>query len=388
MSVLQRKAQVGNHEHQARSMTVPKALRVALAKVADKSFDMALAVIGVVQERWSGDEIEGKMEADKLLMLLDGPLSATGGAVLDSALVSALVQQQTTGRVGAIPATGRKMTATDAALCAPLLDGLFQRAHEFLETPEDRNVLPAYKFGARAENPRLFGMAMGQAKYHVLRLTIDIAAGTAQSTVCLILPVPEPKPAPFPDESGAEPVEQSATLERSVMGLKAELSAVLCRVRLSLSEISNLKPGDCLQVPSEAFDAVELLSIQGQRIGRGTMGPVAGHRALSLNGAASTRSSDNDSMMTDEDEDEESCDYSNLNLPDLDIPPSPSMLQPDADGGFEDLSNLPDLPDLGDFDSDLSGGFPDLPDLPDLPDEVDHGDDLPNLDDVPKLNIA
>lgn len=95
MSVLQRKAQVGKQDHQARAMTVPKALRVALAKVADKSFDMALAVIGVAQERWSGDEIEGKMEEGKLLLLLDGPAAATGGAVLDATLVNAIVQQQT-----------------------------------------------------------------------------------------------------------------------------------------------------------------------------------------------------------------------------------------------------------------------------------------------------
>ncbi len=387
MSVLQRKAQVGNHEHQARSMTVPKALRIALAKVADRSFEMALAVIGVAQERWSGDEIESKMEADKLLLLLDGPSCATGGAVFDNTLVSALVQQQTTGRVSGTPPGDRKMTATDAALCAPLLDGLFQMAHGFLETQEDRDILPSYKFGARAENPRLFGLAMGEAEYHVLRLTIDIAAGTAQSTLCLVLPVPEPKLDLLADSSETDAGFGGATLERSVMGLNAELSAVLCRVRLTLAEISKLKPGDALQVPSEAFDKVELLSIEGRRIGEGAMGQVDGHRAMMLNGAVAAGNNDKDLRATDPDGDEEASDYSNLNLPDLEIPPSPDMLKPGLDGG---LDGLPDLPDIGDMGVD-PGELPDLPDLPDLPEftgEIDHGDDLPDLDELSNVKMA
>ncbi|MEM9576591.1 MAG: FliM/FliN family flagellar motor switch protein [Pseudomonadota bacterium] len=370
-------------------MTVPKALRVALAKVADQSFGMALAVIGVAQERWPGDEIDSKLEADKLLLLLDGPSCPTGGVVLDSTLVSALVQQQTTGRVSGTPAADRTMTATDAALCAPLLDGIFQRAHGFLETPEDRETLPAYKFGARAENPRLFGLALGEAEYHVLRLTIDIAAGTAQSTLRLILPVPEPKPKPdlLSDASEEGAPMRGTTLERSVMGLNAELSAILCRVRLTLADISKLKPGDALQVPSDAFDKVELLSIEGRRIGEGAMGQVDGHRAMMLNSAVAVGARDKDMAPSDPDGDEQASDYANLNLPDLEIPPSPEMLRPGDESSIDGLPDLPDLPDIDDL-GENPGDLQDLPDLPDLPGEVDHGEDLAALDALSEVKMA
>ena len=129
MSVLQRKATVGRQEHQARAMTLPKSLRVGLAKVADETLHMALAVIGITQERWAGDEIKDKLDDQSLMLLLDGPTGGTGGAVMDFALVSALVQQQTTGRVATSPAAERKMTETDAALCAPVLEKLFLRSN-------------------------------------------------------------------------------------------------------------------------------------------------------------------------------------------------------------------------------------------------------------------
>ena len=51
MSVLQRIAQAGKQEHQVRSMTVPKSLRVGLAKTADELLGMALVVIGAMLER-------------------------------------------------------------------------------------------------------------------------------------------------------------------------------------------------------------------------------------------------------------------------------------------------------------------------------------------------
>ena len=141
MSVLQRKAQAGKQEHQARAMNVPKALRVSVAKIADEIFDMALVVIGISQERCEGDTIAEKLDDASLLMLLDGPGRSPGGAMVGPELVGAMIQQQTTGKVGKSAPEPRPLTSTDAALCAPLLDSLFTRAHGLLETDEDRDVL-------------------------------------------------------------------------------------------------------------------------------------------------------------------------------------------------------------------------------------------------------
>ena len=92
MSVLQRKAQAGKQEHQARAMTVPKAMRVCMAKVADDLFDMALAVIAISQDRFEGDSVSEFVSDDSLLILLDGPEGATGGVSVGMGLVQALVQ--------------------------------------------------------------------------------------------------------------------------------------------------------------------------------------------------------------------------------------------------------------------------------------------------------
>lgn len=372
MSVLQRKAQVGKQEHQARAMTVPKALRVGLAKVADDAFDMALAVIGVTKETAAASVVLEDVGEETLLLLLDGVAGKVGGALLGSALVSALVQQQTTGRVAAAVVEDRRMTATDAALCAPLIDLLFKRAHGLVDNDADRVELPCLKFGARAENKRLFELALDEVEYTVLRLTVDIAGGVAQSSLVLLLPPPAAMPDPVPASDGNETSQNPKTLKPAIMDVPAELSAVLCRLRFPLAQISALEIGHLIDVPSESFDAVELLSINGRLISSGAMGHVDGNRALMLNSGSGAEDTTSRHLGGLNDLVPEQSDYSKLDLPELEMPQTDVPFDP---------SNIDTLPDIPEADSEPTADLPDLPDLADL-------DGLPDLPDLPKLNIA
>ncbi|MEM1352220.1 MAG: FliM/FliN family flagellar motor switch protein [Pseudomonadota bacterium] len=402
MSVLQRKAQVGKQEHQARAMTVPKSLRVGLAKLADTSFDMALAVIGFTQDKLPADQIASQVSENGLMLLLDGPAGAVSGAVLDAALVKALVQQQTMGRVGQLDGVERRMTATDAALCAPLIDGLFERAHAMLDMPEDRALLMRYKFGSQAENARLFTLALEAPEYSVLRMTIDVAGGKAQSTLTLILPAAEPQ-ALLRSVAGEadEPVAQPVTMEKTVMGLKADLSAVLCRIPLPLAQVSSLRVGQALMVPSSAFDGVDLTTTDGRVVAKGVMGQIEGKRAIMLETDDSTASAESSEPQA------EASDYSKLHLPALELPDSDAPIDP---SNLDSLPELPDptaLPDVEapvQVDEDISTAmeFPDLPDLDEFPDldvipdsmadsvpayPDGEDEDLPDLGDLPKITL-
>ncbi|MGD9295078.1 MAG: FliM/FliN family flagellar motor C-terminal domain-containing protein, partial [Roseobacter sp.] len=319
-------------------MTVPKALRVALAKVADDRFGMALAVIGYTQEKCAGDELSRAFGENNLLLMLDGPNGKSGGAILEPPLVSAMVQKQTTGRVSSSPAPQRRMTATDAALCAPLLDAFFERAHGILETDEDKAILPPCKFGAHIADERLFGLALDGPEYNVLRLTVDIAGGLAQATIVLVLPVPAAKPVARDLEAGAPNKSAPRSLERVVMGAEAELTAVLCRLHLSLSDIGALQPGEKIAIPAEAFDAVELTAIDGTSIGKGAMGQVDGKRALMVEREQGARPAQGPSADGFDSAADDVSDYSNLNLPDLDLSTAQKIIDPSTLDTLSDAS--------------------------------------------------
>lgn len=390
MSVLQRKAQAGKQEHQARSMTVPKSLRIGLAKSADEQLGLALAVIGATQTKCKSDVLTENLEPDGLLVLLDGSEGSIGGAVLGTGLVRSIVQQQTTGRVAPTPDDERRLTATDAALCAPVIDALFQKACGLLDSEQDRAVLGEYRFGARSEDPRLFQLALGDPEYNVIRLTIDVATGALQSTLTLVLPVScaPARDATLETSGGSGIFQPETTLEKTVMKLKTELAAVLCHVTVPLSRMNTFKPGDVLAIPSEVFEDVGLFSLGGKRISVGVLGQLDGWRALMLGD-------------TDPQEDQE-VEYGASEFDHL----SSAQKETTVFGTPDDVSNdiitpeslalegqmdiadpplAPKLPDLGGVsDENAERAEPVLPELPDLPDL----DDLPDFDELPKLNIA
>ena len=72
-SVLRRKAQAGQEQFRARAMTAARALRVSIPKVAEDEFELALAVIGLTEERAEIGPYLENMGETILMLLLDTP---------------------------------------------------------------------------------------------------------------------------------------------------------------------------------------------------------------------------------------------------------------------------------------------------------------------------
>jgi flagellar motor switch protein FliM len=370
-SVLRRKAQAGQAEHQARAMSVPKALRLTAAKAADDLFDMALAVIGIRLEDRAGDTLEELFAEPGLMMLLDGPERRRGAAFFDPALVGGLIQQQTMGQVLADPGgVPRRMTPTDAAICAPFLDALLERAAALPEAPEERALLAGYRFGSQAPDARLVLMALEAPAYRVAQLTVDLAQGVRQGRITLCLPaVEEPGRRAAPGPEGADEASRApGALEPGVMTLRAELKVALARVSLPLSGLGRLAPGDTLALPGARFDAAMVLTADGRRIAQGTLGQIDGMRALRLAREAEAGSTPQRRA-------------GDRAVPELDplggnvaSEGAAGLPGPGGGDGLTSLSGLPDVPNL-----------PNLPDLPDLPELTDLPE-LPDMSDLPGLD--
>ena len=230
-SVLARKTQAGRVTHQARAMSVPKALRLTLAKVADELLDMAMAVIGVRIEKCESNRLAQVFKEPALLMLLDGPARRCAAAAFDPLLVGGLIQQQTMGTV--LPDVGgepRNLTETDAAICAPFLDALLERAATLPETEEERHLLEGFRFGTRPEDSRLLLMALEEPEYQIIHLTVDMAGGKRQGYITLCLPLSAKMTEPTmpehdrPGRAGDAEGRNMRSLNETVLGLHIDLN--------------------------------------------------------------------------------------------------------------------------------------------------------------------
>jgi flagellar motor switch/type III secretory pathway protein FliN len=261
------------------------------------------------------------------------------------------------------PGEARVPTSTDAALCAPLLDGLLERAVALPETIEERQVLAGFRFGARAADTRLLTLALEAPEYHVFRLTLDIARGVRQGEMLLCLPVPQTqKSGTDADETvDDEPPQQPKLLCDAVMQLPADLNVAIARVSMPLSRISSFAVGDTLALGHVPFDKAVVQTTDGRTISKGVLGQVDGQRAVRLM----------HTNVRDDTPRRRASDRGSLDLP-----------QVTANGLGLDLPDVPD-PAVGDinraaaFDLPTIEGMTSLPDLERLPDMSD----LPGLAD-------
>jgi flagellar motor switch protein FliM len=222
-----------------------------------------------------------------LLLLLDGPFRQRAAVVIDPVIVGALIQQQTMGHV--LPDDGgqaRPMTTTDAAICAPFLDAILQRAAALPEAESDQRLIKDYRFGARAEDSRLLQLAMDAPLYHVIQMEIDIDRGNRQGKMVLCMPVPDASMATqdtdaFEDATIPESDPKiMPSFAKTVPDLQIDLSLVLTQILMPLNKISSLKVGDTVALENASFDEIEIQTIEGRKVGKGTLGQLNGYRAV------------------------------------------------------------------------------------------------------------
>lgn len=256
-------------------------LRFSIARCAAELCGLPLAAIDASQCSEGPDGLSEYLSDEGLLVLLDGPDGQIGAVCLDFATVSALIQQQTLGNVFDPAENVRPLTDTDAAMVAPLIDRTLQQAAERSETGRDRQIIDGYRFGARVGDVRTLLLALGREDYRVVELLLDISLGQAQGRLCFLLPeIPDPaehaNPMDKEDSSGL-------SLQDSVGVMRAELTAVIGRLSLPLTQLSQLTSGDLLVLPGGLTDA-ELIAIDGRLVARAQLGQASGARAVRLFG--------------------------------------------------------------------------------------------------------
>lgn len=380
-AVLRKKASAARETYQARAMSPDKALRLSLAKSADELLDLSVVVLSCRYDFLTAEDLAEHLSDEALLILLDGAQRVPGALMLDLASTSALVEQNTMGRVSPLEPEARPTTTTDAALIGPLIDDVFLRIAMMLEGDRSANWMAGYTFGVRLENVRLLTLALETPDFHVFRLQLEYGS-TRQGEMLIALPDRSHLPTP---ELDGETAGSGATVGDAVMAAPASIEAVLHRVTMPFAKIRGLGVGDVIEIPRTALEQTRLETPgeDGRRtcLGKVRLGQMNGARAvrLTMAGLAEARAAaeaaqggTGGGLSLDFDADDA---MPAMDLPGADLPGSDDL--PDPGEALPDLPDLSDLPELSQQDeTDGAGDFPAMGDLPDLPDLSD----LPELD--------
>lgn len=289
--VLRRKAKVGRSGYEARIMTPARAVRLALARAAEKLFDLPLVVTGVQVSRVTQDMVLEQINDGWLITVLDGPDGAMGVSAVDMPVLGALVESQTLGRVSSRSSEARSPTQTDAALFAPLIDQALSVMSDELAKQGGDIRIAGFRFGARMESARMLGLLLEAQEFHFFRLDIVLGDGAKQGEMVLALPVAARsaikesgggKARPDTDHADGE---QCAKLVRQGVLMEAEvrLDAVLWKHEMPLSAIEALAVDDVLEIPEAALSRTQLHAGSERLPGSFQLGQKNGFRAVRLN---------------------------------------------------------------------------------------------------------
>jgi flagellar motor switch protein FliM len=264
-----------------------KALPLALARAARDAFALSLDCGRMQTGAVSVAEVVERIPERSLICLLEGPGEGLGVMVLSPDLLAGLIEVQTLGKVMPGPALARRPTRTDAAMVAGWLDSALIGLEQALLADDDLTWTDGFRYASCLDEARPLGLLLEDAPHRMLLADIDVARGTKQGQLLLVLPAQgrgrRPEGADQLDANRPPPPPPfEAQLHEQILSAECQLNAVIGRMRLPLGQLMDLMPHLILPLGGAGVGHVQLETVEGRVLASGRMGQTRGNRALRI----------------------------------------------------------------------------------------------------------
>ncbi|WP_282024802.1 hypothetical protein [Limimaricola cinnabarinus] len=249
------------------------ALGGALARAAQETIGLPVVPRMARIDRLDREALIGEIDPAALLVGIGPPGRVTGLAAIEPQLRCAVVETQTLGAPRAAPAQAGEITGTEAAMMAPLLQGLLIRLAQLDDGPQQAALAP----GPRLGDARAAGLILPEGGFAVHRFSMEIRPGSGrEGALMLALALPPAVP------QAPEAAVWKMALRETVLQASADLTAILHRMRLPAHEVEAFEPGQRLMLPGVSLSAIDLEDGGGRAVAKVRLGQFAGLRAVRL----------------------------------------------------------------------------------------------------------
>lgn len=295
-TVLRRMAEAGRSHGGGARPTPARAFGLAAAKAALDLLGLPVRVVAADEIRASVAELVERLPDRALLAVMAGPADGLGLVALSQEALAALIEVQTTGRVGAAGIVPRRPTRTDAAMSQRFIDRVQEEVEVLLATEPAIVWAGGFRYASFLDDPRPLGVLFEDVGYRLLRLTLAFGeTGARAGTVLLAVPAEGRGPVPPPaggtgTTAGADAVAGAGSagpdwgerMERAVLAAEVRLEAVLDRMSLPLAAVAALRPGALLPVAAGALSRIRIEGRGRRLVASGRLGQCQGHLAVRI----------------------------------------------------------------------------------------------------------
>lgn len=276
------------------AMTPPRALALALSRVADTTLSLPLRVAGVQPRALSLADLPEAIMDQALIAVVEGPGEGLGIVALCPVTVASLIEVQTMGRLSHRPVAPRRPTRTDAALAAPFLDAVLAGFESLLDGLVGQDWAAGYRYASFLDDPRPLDLMLEDGALRGLMAEVVLGADGQRAGRLLVALPAQPRQADPSRTAATHPAAMAAQaaaaraaqrwqddLEDRVLGAEVVVNGVLARIDLPASALMSLAPGAVLPLPDGATRALRL-EAAGQVLSQGRLGQHRGARAIRL----------------------------------------------------------------------------------------------------------
>lgn len=294
--------------------TPARGAATAVGRAAERLYGLPVRPVSVVPGALTLAELPEILPDPALLAVVTGPGEAVGVVALDPATVTTLIEVQALGRVTARPVEKRRLTRSDAMMCAEFVNRLLAELKVEISDLEGFEGYTGFSFLSHLDDPRPLMLMLEDTGFRSLRMTLSMGTETARREGRIVVALPQRRlpaerglPAPRPaivgaplavtgDKSASGPAAAPMpapggpdTLTAAMQNAPVELVGVLCRRKVSLGELRNLRPGKLLALPRVSLYDARVETRTGQVLAHGKLGEADGCHAIRLHDPAALR---------------------------------------------------------------------------------------------------
>ena len=280
LNILQRMTKRAAHDGVQVPQTSARAMRQALTRAADTSIGLPLTVRDVHETVDLLDTLLPDLQPGYMhIALLQGE-NVIGCLTIDPQFRSAVIECQTTGKVGNAPSETRAMTGADMLLALPVLRAFLSEGCTASIGSDLEGWFKPVSLGAKFAGPRSVGLALENTTYRSLRLTVSMGDQDRLGEVAIILPL-----APSDPDACANttPLEQwGAQLRQVVHEAPFTMDAVIARFPMTIGQVDSLQIDQVVPLFGADLGSVKLFAPKQTLVKCARLGQSAGMRAVRI----------------------------------------------------------------------------------------------------------
>lgn len=269
--------------------TPARAAATAICRAADRLYTLPMRALSVRPGALTLAELPELLPDLPLVAVLQGPGDYLGAIALCPQTVAALVEWQALGRVTNRDLERRRPTRSDALLCADFINGLLGELATEMDGVEGFEAISGFRFLTPLDDPRPLSLMLEDRPFRSLAFHIGIGTSDLrEGRVLLALPQPPGQPRARAQAAALAPPapvpapQPRPTLANAMRDAPVQLTAVLCRRRISLAELRGLTQGRLLTLPRNSLTQATLETAGGQVVATGKFGEAEGCHAIRL----------------------------------------------------------------------------------------------------------